>query len=338
MVCVMMMICSLKLFINRCGYLMFTKQTERCPNGKRITLTAKVWAAVQGNMEKVKEGLSTETEMKIHISGDKYLILQKFLANGLWYVGVHDVTPSGSIVPFSGLNFDTQEWERLCGCVDQINAFLKLNPGKAIKRTVDGLEVRSDEIVMYGWKWVVGKKKIGESKMNFFDEKTCQADAVAHKPVRGTDYSDEKRSPNVIIEKVTTTPPCKLLHMRQVYITILRRMIKAIMQENCEGCMVGSLSQVDHSTGKGCLAEGINYINEYLSAARQRVETSAIITLFDASRKGMGATPVFAGLLAEAVQYYLSSEACIDLLNNPNVTTSNLDVYLEAQVNVLYSS
>lgn len=318
-------------FFNRCGYLLFTKKTERCPNGKKITLTTKIWTELLTKVDKVTEALARGDEAKFHLSGDKYLIVQKFMANGLWYVGVHDITPAGSVVPFSGLNFDTQEWDMLMGSRDEIDSYFMSNPGKVLKRTVDGEQVGLGEIVMYSWKWFSGKKKLCESKVLFYNEETCRQDAMNQEP-KGA--ADKKGAPTVVIEKVTTVPPCKMLHMKQVYLSLVKCMIRLISQEKCPGCKQACMSQVDHMGQDGCANEEVNHIAMYCSVACERVEISSMVTLFDTTRKQMGATPLFVRVLAEATKYYLTPDVCSELLSSKddNPHTMNLDMFIDTKV------
>lgn len=319
----------------RCGYLMFSKQTERCPLGKKITLTSKIWLELLNNVEKVKEARGEEKELRLHLVGDKHLILEKFTANGLWYVGVHDLTAAGSIIPFSGLNFDDKEWEMLLSNADTINALLNVNDTRGFKRTIDGKEVERGQIIMYKWKWIQGKKKLSESKPVFFIEDDCKKNAKSHEPVHGSDYTGDK-VPSLVIEKVPASPPCKMLLMRQVYICILRGMMRNVIQENCEGCKVASGSQVDHMGHKGCLNEEFNYNVEYCESVRDKVQTGVMVMLFDAARKEMRATPLFVRLLAEAVQHFMSNEQCIDLMSNPKSKDKYLNLFLDSLYEKLF--
>ena len=308
---------------------MFNKQTERSPLGKKITLTSKVWLEVLRNVDKIKEARQEEREMRLHLVGDKHLILEKFAANGLWYVGVHDLTSAGTIIPFSGLNFDDKEWEMLMSNSEVINSMLNVTESRGLKRTVDGKEVQQGEIVMYKWKWIVGKKKVSESKPVFYTEGDCKKNGNSHEPVHGTDYAGDK-VPNLVIEKVTAAPPCKMLLMRQVYICILRALIHAVIQENCEGCKVASGSQIDHMGSKGCLNEEFNYNAEFCDLVREKVKTGTMVMLFDAARKEMRATPLFVRLLAEAVQHFMSNEQCTDLMTNPKSKDKYLNLFLDS--------
>ena len=182
---------------------------------------------------------------------------------------------------------------------------------------------------MYKWKWIVGKKKLSESKPVFYSEEDCKRNGNSHEPVQGSDYTGEK-VPSLVVEKVATTPPCKMLMMRQIYICLLRGMMRNVIQENCEGCKVASGSQVDHMGAKGCLNEEYNYNAEYCEVVRDKVQTGSMVMLFDAARKQMKATPLFVRLLAEAVQYFMSNEQCVDLMTNPRPKDKYLNLFLDS--------
>lgn len=314
---------------------MFNKQTERCPTGKKITLNSKIWMEMLRNVDKVKESRDQEKELRLHLMGEKHIILEKFPANGLWYVGVHDLTAAGTIIPFSGLNFDDKEWQMLLNNVDLINNLLNVSDVRGVKRTSDGKEVLPGQIMMYKWKWMVGKKKISESKPVFYTEDDCRKNGNSHEPVHGSDYTGEK-VPSLIIEKVSAAPPSKMLLMRQVYICMLRGMMRGVIQENCEGCKVASGSQVDHMGHKGCLNEDFNYNIEYCEMVRDKVQAGSMVMMFDAALKEMRAIPIFVRPIAEAVQYFMSNDQCIDLMMNPKSKDKYLNMYLDSLYEKLF--
>lgn len=305
---------------------MFVKKTERCPQGKRITLSSKIWNEMQKHIGKVKEAKSEGRDLRLQLLGDKHLTLEKFAANGLWYTGVHDISPAGTIVPFTGLNFDDNEWDVLIGNANNINSLLSI-PEKGKKRSSDGKVV--GEVLMYKWKWMLGKKKLSESSVGFFSEEDCRRNADKFIPTAGIDYNGEK-TPTVAVEKFWGSAPDKFLHMRQVYVFLLNRYLQELSQSNCDGCRVGASSQIEHMGQGGCLSEDEGQKSEYMVSARDKITPSLMATIFDTSRRQIGATPVFSLLLAEALLAYLSETVCVQVLKDPgNINYVNINMLLD---------
>lgn len=307
---------------------MFVKITERCPQGKRITISSKIWQELQKHISKVQQAKSEGKGLRVQLLGDKHLILEKFPANGIWYTGVHDVSPAGTIVPLTGLNFDEVEWEVLMGHMPAINSSLNVTTEvKGKKRSSDGRVL--GEVLMYKWKWMLGKKKLSESSAAFFSEADCKRNADRYIPTPGTDYVGEKM-PTVLLEKVWASPPDKFLHMRQIYVYLLARFLREVAQSYCDGCKVAASSQIDHMGLGGCLAEDVNQKAEYIVMAKSKITASLMLTMFEASRRQIGATPIFVQLIAEAVLAYLSDDRCIEIMKDPgNVKYVHIDMMLE---------
>ena len=132
--------------------------------------------------------------------GTKHLTLEKFQGNGIWYTGVHDLTPCGTIIPLSGLNFDEEKWDQLVEFQEKINEVLASEQKEIhdVKRDASGKEVTKD-VLMYRWKWVVGKKKSVEGETPLFSEEDCRIDAMVQKP-------DGDKANLVIRENMGTSP------------------------------------------------------------------------------------------------------------------------------------
>ena len=56
------------------------------------------------HLDKVEQAKTDGKNLRLELNGSKHLTLEKFSGNGIWYTGVHDLTPSGTIIPLSGLN------------------------------------------------------------------------------------------------------------------------------------------------------------------------------------------------------------------------------------------
>lgn len=314
---------------------MFVKKTERCPQGKRITMANRVWVELQKHIDKVKAAREDGRQLKLQLFAEKYLILEKFHANGLWYIGVHDLSPAGTIIPFTGLNFDDSEWEMLVNNIKNINTMLRgSEDGKGKKRNVDGKAV-SNEIMMFKWKWLLGKKKLAESVIGFYSEDDCKRDAERFTPILGTDYTSEK-SPTLVCDKFWGPPPDKFLLMRQVYVYMLAKFIQEIARANCDGCKDGSGSQERHMVVGGCLDEGIDHTKEYYEQSKNKCTPALLVSVFDAVRRQIGAEPLTARVIAEAAITYLSDTYCISLMASPTDRSYiNINMLLDSLVDIV---
>ena len=155
--------------------------TERCPKGKRISISRIIWSQMQTHFDKVKQAKLDGKNLQLQLMGAKHLTLEKFAANGIWYTGVHDLSLMGTIIPMSGLNFDEKEWDKLMELVGDINSDLAQETVKVhgVKQDVNGKDVTHD-VLMYRWVWNVGKKR-NVSDICFFSEEDCKADGTASK-------------------------------------------------------------------------------------------------------------------------------------------------------------
>ena len=55
---------------------------------------------MQKHFDKVKQAKIDGKGLRLELIGTKHLTLEKFQGNGIWYTGVHDLTPCGTIIPF----------------------------------------------------------------------------------------------------------------------------------------------------------------------------------------------------------------------------------------------
>ena len=194
-----------------------------------MSISRFVWSEMQKHFQKIEQAISDGKELKLELLAAKHLILNKFYLNGLWYIGVHDLTPSGTIISMSGMNFEQEEWNKLVASADDINSSLKGdNPEySAVKRDSNGKEVVHD-ILMYRWSWCVGKKKISESDVFFFTEEDCCEDGLMNKP--------NKEKAAITVETVWGPPPPKYVHMHLVFMCLLKNHIQSLVRQNCQGC------------------------------------------------------------------------------------------------------
>ena len=149
----------------------------RNPWGKKISISSTIWKEILKHTDKVDQAKLDGKSLRLELQGAKHLTLEKFSGNGIWYTGIHNLTPSGTIIPLSGLNFDEDEWKKLMEYKDDITESLVSElHNKGVKRDNSGQEVNRD-VLMYRWKWVVGKKKAVEGEFYFFSEEDCRMDA-----------------------------------------------------------------------------------------------------------------------------------------------------------------
>ena len=278
---------------------MFVKTNARNPNGKKMSISRIIWQEIQKHLAKIEQARADGKELKLELQGAKHLILNRFDLNGLWYVGVHDLTPAGTIIPMSGMNFNEEEWKKLREIVSEINNIMKSNMSDTTKRNAEGESVVND-VLMYRWSWCVGKKKISESDVSFFSEDDCRNDGSAHLP--------NKDKAAMVIETVWVPPPPKFLHMHQVFLFLIKKYIEQLVKSKCQGCSVDSGSQKDHMGELGCLNEGKDYLSDFFNDARMMVTLPDLIALFITSRHEMGANSTYADLYAEATMFYMSLE------------------------------
>ena len=168
-------------FVFRNNYLLFTKTNLRNPRGKKISISATIWKELLKHVDKVEQAKTDGKSLRLELQGSKHLTLEKFSGNGIWYTGVHDLTPSGTIIPLSGLNFDEEEWSKLMEYKDEISQNLDAESSQGVKWDNSGNQVNRD-VLMYRWKWIVGKKKTVEGKFCFYSEEDCNVDASFNQP------------------------------------------------------------------------------------------------------------------------------------------------------------
>ena len=262
-----------------------------------MSLSRAIWDEMQKHVEKVQQAKIDGKSLRLELFGSKHLTLEKFQGNGIWYTGIHDLTPCGSIVPLSGMNFDEEEWDQLMAYREQISDILK-SGNQGTKRDVTGKEITKD-VLMYRWKWMSGKKKSVEGEAPLFSEEDCKIDAMTQKP-------DGDKS-NLVIEKVWGPPPPKYLHMHEVYLHLVKKFIQELTKEKCAGCKVNSPSQKNHMEG-GCLDEQVDHFTLNCAEALKKVIKQDLITLFVNSRKVIGACTSHADLYAEMAQFYMDPD------------------------------
>ena len=252
---------------------------------------------MQKHFDKVHQAKIDGKSLRLELIGSKHLILEKFAANGIWYTGVHDLTPCGTIIPSSGLNFDEEEWNQLMEFQGKINDILNAENSEAhgTKRDVTGKEVTRD-VLMYRWKWVMGKKKAIEGEAPLFSEEDCRVDAMIQKP--------EGDKVNLVIEKVWGLPPPKYLHMHEVFLHLVKKFVREITKAKCSGCQSNSPSQKDHMGG-GCLDEEVDHLRIYCEEALKKVVKEDLMNLFDNSTKMIGTSSSHSDLYADMALFYM---------------------------------
>ena len=105
----------------------------------------------------------------------------------------------------------------------EISEALEIQSNQGTKRDNSGNQVSRD-VLMYKWKWVVGKKKAIEGELCFFSEEDCKVDASFNQP------PGEKNS--LLIEKVWGPPPAKCKHMQQVFCICFVNVLKKLLNKN----------------------------------------------------------------------------------------------------------
>ena len=277
---------------------------------------------MQKHFPRVNQAKLDGKSLQIQLFGPKHLTLEKFSGNGIWYTGFHDISPLGTIIPMSGMNFAEDEWDKLMELLDEINLALKEEriESQGVKRDVNGKEIVRD-VLMYKWKWMVGKKKVGESDIGFFSEEDCKRDASSHRP--------DSDKGTVVIETVWGPPPKKYVHIHEVFLHILKTFIDKLVKERCEGCKVESQSQKDHMGPSGCLVEDVDYLVEYCQEALEKISPSDLVTLYEKSRREIGACFAFSDLSVETVVFYMDQETAIHYMKKCCNDTRNLLMVLE---------
>ena len=282
--------------------MLFVKTNARNPNGKKMSISRFIWNEVQKHFSKIEQARADGKELKLELLGTKHLALSKFDVNGVWYVGIHDFTPAGTIIPMSGMNFNEDEWKKLREIVSEINNIMKGNGGEATKRKADGEPLVRD-VLMYRWSWSVGKKKIAESDICFFSEDDCRMDGTANQP--------SKDKATMVIETVWGPPPPKFVHMHQVFLFLIKKHIEMLVKSKCQGCNVDSGSQKDHMGELGCLNDRKEYFSEYFNDVRPLVTLPDLISMFTTRRREIGANSQYADLYAEATIFFMGLEGSV---------------------------
>ena len=277
---------------------------------------------MQKHFERVKLAKLDGKSLQIQLAGSKHLTLEKFSGNGIWYTGFHDISPCGTIIPMTGMNFAEGEWDQQVELSDDINLALKEETveNKGVKRDVNGREVVR-EVLMYKWKWVLGKKKLIESDVGFFSEEDCKADASSHTP------DSEKAS--LLVETFWAPPPKKFLHMHVVFLHIFKTFIDRLVKDRCQGCKVEAMSQKDHMDVSGCLVEDVDYTVEYCEEALQKILPSDLVTLYEKSRREIGACFAYSDLSIETVVFYMDKTTVLHFIKKMTGLTRNLEMVLQ---------
>ena len=261
-----------------------------------------IWNEVQKHFSQIKQARADGKELKLELLGTKHLALSKFDVNGVWYVGIHDFTPAGTIIPMSGRNFNEDEWKKLREIISEINNIMKGNGGEATKRKADGKpQVR--DVLMYRWSWSVGKKKIAESDICFFSEEDCRMDGTANQP--------SKDKATMAIKPVWGPPLPKFVHMHQVFLFLIKKHIEMLVKSKCQGCNVDSGSQKDHMGELGCLNESKDCFTEYFNNVWPLVTLPDLISMFTTSRREIGANSQYADLYAEATIFFMGFKGSV---------------------------
>ena len=227
---------------------MFIKTNARSTNGKKMSISRTVWNQVQKYFDTVQLAIRDGKDLQLELMGAKHLTVSKFDVNGLWYIGIHELTPAGTIIPLSGMNFTEEEWNKLVSFRYEIETALQGSKPMqgSIKRDYSGQEVLHD-VLMYRWSWMVGKKKASQSEITFFSEEDCRMDATLHKP--------EKDKTNLVVETVWGSPPLKHVQMHVIFMFIFMKLYDKMVKENCDGCINDKESQSEHMGDEGCLTE-----------------------------------------------------------------------------------
>ena len=188
---------------------MFFKTNARSPNGKKMSISCTVWNRVQKYFDTVQLAIRDGKDLQLELMVAKHLTVSKFDVNSLWYIGIHELTPAGTIIPLSGMNFTEEEWNKLVSFRYEIETALQgsLLMQGSIKRHYSGQEVLRD-VLMYRLSWMVGKKKASQSEITFFSKEDCRMDAALHKP--------EKDKTNLVVETVWGPPPLKHVQMHVI--------------------------------------------------------------------------------------------------------------------------
>ena len=296
----------------RSSYLMFVKTNARSPNGKKMSLSRHVWNKVQKHFNTVQQAINDGRDLQLELMGAKHLTVSKFDVNGLWYIGIHELTPAGTIIPLSGMNFTEEEWNKLVGFQGEIDAALEgsFTATSPVKRDHTGQEKVRD-VLMYRWSWLVGKKKVSESDVYFFSEEDCREDAASHKP--------EKDKTNLVVEAVWGPPPLKHVHMHVVFMHIFRKLLDHRVREKCFRCINDKGSQSDHMGEGGCLSElDKDDLEKCYAEVAYLVKLEDLVTMFTNSRHEIGASSSYAEMYAEITQFYMLPEGIVYFIRNEN--------------------
>jgi hypothetical protein len=289
---------------------------------KKARIIPSFWEQLIAKKEMVNKAIEEDRSfLPMRVAG-RYKVDYKFFFNK-WYIGFFEYTEHGTIIGESGFNFRKDEWVKMMDNEDKICQELGMVPKK---RDSEG-NVKPDEIKMYKWKWMMGKKKLSESKLAFYSESACVEDSNFCEQKNVSDFHGKE--PTRVIEVVECSLPCFTLLMRQAYLYVLSDEVEKISHEKCIGCKNDAPGQEAHMMSGGCLIPKEDLYGFYTSEARNNIQQEKVIELFHHARSYLHLTHVEStvpALLFKACQAYISRDKCNELMQSK--THQNMNILL----------
>lgn len=247
-----------------------------------------------------------------------------------WYIGYFEYTEYGTLIGGSGVNIKLDEWKYVMDHIDDIRCAIGVRNVSPVKRRADGS--KKVNITMYKWKWMMGKKKVSESKMYYYCEKTCRSygESPEHTPVKGKDFPDDK-DVQLVVDTMSASPPDILLLLRQCFTHFLRECVTVISKEKCPGCKVDALSQKDHCGQGGCLSPQKEIFSMYTREAKKHVDMKKVGDAMDAVNEFLGVeTPhsEVRELLPKICKTFFSTEMCKVMLEDKSFDNIDSMIYV----------
>lgn len=294
---------------------------------RTIDYDVELFLKAEEYFQEVEELLTKEESGQFYVRDKFVLIVSEFL--GKYYVGMKEVLEDGEVDKKSGINFDSVEWKVLMSHWDTIKRIIQKKKSGMKRKLAD--EYHGD-VYMHKWKWVINDKIVRKSNVGFYSEEESLRDGMSLEGMIKA-MEDIKNDPEAIgelklvSEMFLTEAPESTEHMRLLYYYMLEKKIEEMSKAECKACKVNSDSQIDHMKFGNCLGDAqsvVNKVTEFFPQSVTKVTANDLCDVFYATRRMIGARPIFAQQLARSAIAYIPHSDIKEALFNENYVPSDM--------------